>query len=171
MFPIQILMTPYWNHWSILLESIWTSAYWLLRGPQAPIITPPTLMPRMALEPQFIRVNFAGCLCIASSKCILGQLLHCRDCLRNHEEHDSWKEGPVMMLGHNASHSLSRHIVSFLFFFFTWLHHQFTDGIATDTSSLSFLPILLFLLLWSLCYNKAPIYILLQHVCSSLALQ
>ena len=32
-------------------------------------------------EPQFIRVNFAGCLCIASSKYVLGQLLHHRDCL------------------------------------------------------------------------------------------
>ena len=42
-------------------------------------------------EPQFIGVNFAGCLCIASFKCIIGQLLHHRDCLWNHEEHDSWK--------------------------------------------------------------------------------
>ena len=40
-------------------------------------------------EPQFIGVNFAGCLCIALSKCILGQLLHHGDHLRNHEEHDS----------------------------------------------------------------------------------
>ena len=68
-------------------------------------------------EPRFIRVNFAGRLCIASSKHVLGQLLHQGDCLWNHEEHDSWKEGPVMMLGHNTSHSLSQHIFSFLFFF------------------------------------------------------
>ena len=27
-------------------------------------------------KPQFIGVNFAGCLCIASSKCVLGQLHH-----------------------------------------------------------------------------------------------
>ena len=46
-------------------------------------------------EPWFIGVNFAGRLCIALSKCILGQLLHWGDCLQNHEEHDSWKEGPV----------------------------------------------------------------------------
>ena len=75
----------------------------------------------------------------------------------------------VMMLGHNTSHSLSRRVVSFLSFFSTWLHHWSADDIATDTSSLCFLPVLLFLLLWSLC--KAPVYNLLQHVCSSLALQ
>ena len=40
-------------------------------------------------EPQFIGVNFAGRLCITSSKRILGQLLHRGDRLRNHEEHDS----------------------------------------------------------------------------------
>ena len=40
-------------------------------------------------EPRFIGVNFAGRLCIASSKHILGQLLCCRDHLQNHEEHDS----------------------------------------------------------------------------------
>ena len=40
-------------------------------------------------KPQFIGVNFAGRLCIASSKRILGQLLHRVDRLRNHEEHDS----------------------------------------------------------------------------------
>ena len=40
-------------------------------------------------EPWFIGVNFAGCLCIASSKCVLGQLLHRGNRLRNHEEHDS----------------------------------------------------------------------------------
>ena len=40
-------------------------------------------------EPRFIRVNFAGCLCIASSKRILGQLLHRGDRSCNHEEHDS----------------------------------------------------------------------------------
>ena len=40
-------------------------------------------------EPRFIGVNSAGCLCIASSKHILGQLLHRGDRLRNHEEHDS----------------------------------------------------------------------------------
>ena len=33
-------------------------------------------------EPQFIGVNFMGCLCIASSKCILGQLLHQGDCMQ-----------------------------------------------------------------------------------------
>ena len=33
-------------------------------------------------EPRFIGVNFAGCLCIASSKCILGQLLHHGDHLQ-----------------------------------------------------------------------------------------
>ena len=48
-------------------------------------------------EPRFIGVNFAGCLCIASSNevnpnesgRVLGQLLHRGDRLRNHEEHDS----------------------------------------------------------------------------------
>ena len=40
-------------------------------------------------EPQFIGVNTVGCLCIASSKHILGQLLHHKDHLPNHEEHDS----------------------------------------------------------------------------------
>ena len=40
-------------------------------------------------EPRFIGVNFAGRLCIASSKRVLGQLLHRGDCSRNHEEHDS----------------------------------------------------------------------------------
>ena len=38
-------------------------------------------------EPQFIGVNFTGRLCIASSKHVLGQLLHQGDRLRNHEEH------------------------------------------------------------------------------------
>ena len=38
-------------------------------------------------EPRFIGINFAGHLCIALSKCILGQLLHCKDHLPNHEEH------------------------------------------------------------------------------------
>ena len=108
-------------------------------------------------KPWFIGVNFAGCLCIASSKHILGQLLHCRDCLQNHEEHDSWKEGPVTTLGHNTSHSLSWHIISFLFFFSTWLHHQSMDDIATSTSLLCFLPVLLFLLLWSLCYGPTKL--------------
>ena len=111
-------------------------------------------------EPWFIRVNFSGHLCIASSKCILGQLLHHRDCLQNHEEHDSWKEGPVTMLGHNTSYNLSQCIISFHFLFPTWLHHQSTDGIATNMSSLCFLLILLFLLLWSLCYSQTkPQYI------------
>ena len=40
-------------------------------------------------EPRFIGVNFAGCLCIASSKRVLGQLLHRGDRSQNHEEHDS----------------------------------------------------------------------------------
>ena len=40
-------------------------------------------------EPRFIGVNRVGCLCIASSKRILGQLLHRKDRLPNHEEHDS----------------------------------------------------------------------------------
>ena len=40
-------------------------------------------------EPRFIRVNSAGRLCIASSKRVLGQLLHRGDCLQNHEEKDS----------------------------------------------------------------------------------
>ena len=108
-------------------------------------------------KPRFIGVNFAGCLSIASSKHVLGQLLHRGDRLWNHEEHDSWKEGPVTTLGHNTSHSLSRCTVSFLFFFFTWLHHQSADGIATDMSLLCFLPVLLFLLLWSLCYSPTKL--------------
>ena len=66
----------------------------------------------------------------------------------------------VMTLGHNTSHDLSRRVISFLSFFSTWLHHRSTDGIATDTSSLCFLPVLLFLLLWSLCYSPTkPQYI------------
>ena len=105
-------------------------------------------------KPQFIRVNTVGCLCIASSKHILGQLLHCEDRL---PKHDSWREGPVTTLGHNTSHGLSRHIVSFLFLFLAWLHHQSMDGIATATSSLCFLLILLFLLLWSLCYSPTKL--------------
>ena len=72
--------------------------------------------------------------------------------------YDTW---PVMMLGHNTSHSLSQHIISFLFFFSTWLHHQSVDGIATDTSLLCFLLILLFLLLWCLCYS--PTKLLRNH--------
>ena len=40
-------------------------------------------------EPRFIGVNRVGRLCIASSKRILGQLLHREDRLPNHEEHDS----------------------------------------------------------------------------------
>ena len=40
-------------------------------------------------EPQLIGINFAGHLCIALSKHILGQLLHHEDHLPNHEEHDS----------------------------------------------------------------------------------
>ena len=40
-------------------------------------------------KPRFIGVNFAGCLCITSSKHVLGQLLHQGDHSRNHEEHDS----------------------------------------------------------------------------------
>ena len=67
-----------------------------------------------------------------------------------HEEHDSWKEGPVMTLGHNTSHSLSWHH----FISFSWLHHQSMDGIATDMSSLCLLLVLLFLLLWSLCSSQ-----------------
>ena len=63
----------------------------------------------------------------------------------------------VTMLGHNTSHNLSWHIISFLFFFFTWLHHQSMDGIATDMSSLCLLLILLFLLLWSLCYSPTKL--------------
>ena len=127
-------------------------------------------------KPWFIRVNTIGHLCIASSKRILGQLLHCADRLPNHEEHDSWREGPVMMLGHNTSHGLSWHVVYFSFLFLVWLHHQPADGIATAKSSLCFLLDLLFLLLWSLCSsptkpNKIPVYKLLWHVCSSLALQ
>ena len=58
----------------------------------------------------------------------------------------------VTMLSHNTSHSLSC-IISFNFLFSTWLHHQSADGIATNTSSLWSLLILLFLLLWSLCYS------------------
>ena len=110
-------------------------------------------------ELQFIGVNTVGCLCIASSKHILGQLLHCKDCLPNHEEHDSWREGPVMTLGHNTSHGLSRRVIFFSFLSLAWLHHRSADGIATDTSSLCFLLVLLFLLLWSLCSspNKAQL--------------
>ena len=51
------------------------------------------------------------------------------------------------------------HGVSFHFFFFffpTWLCYQSVDGIATNMSSLCLLLILLFLLLWSLCYTKLP---------------
>ena len=108
-------------------------------------------------EPWFIGVNTIGCLCIASSKHILGQLLHQEDHLPNHEEHDSWRECPVMSLSHNTSHSLSQHVISFLFLFLAWLHHLSMDGIATATSSLCFLLILLFLLLWSLCYSPTKL--------------
>ena len=45
----------------------------------------------------------------------------------------------------------------FSFFLITWLHHRSTDGIATDTSLLCFLPKLLFLLLWSLCYSPTKL--------------
>ena len=61
------------------------------------------------------------------------------------------------MLGHNTSHSLSWCIISFHFFFSTWLHHQSADSIATDTSSLCLLLVTLFLLLWSLCYSPTKL--------------
>ena len=50
------------------------------------------------------------------------------------------------------------HSVSFLFFLlFHLITYQSTDGIATNRSSLCFLLVLRFLLLWSLCYSPTKL--------------
>ena len=90
------------------------------------------------------------------------QSFHC-DLLEHHQmllltsQILSLHQSLVMTLGHNTSHSLSRRVVSFLSFLSPWLHHQSADGIATNTSSLCFLLILLSLLLWSLCYSPTKL--------------
>ena len=83
----DILLKPLIHPASISRDTNLSTLTWTVGTHQGTLF--PYAMDGPDHEPQFIRVNTIRCLCIASSKHILGQLLHCEDCLPNHGEHDS----------------------------------------------------------------------------------